>query len=52
MIEINNIYSDFQDILKNLPEGIVLFNKKTSEIVLKNQEFARLFSSEVKLNHL
>lgn len=34
---------ELNNMLMNLPEGIVLINDKTGQVVLGNEEFKRLF---------
>lgn len=44
MKSIQQMNEEFQAILMNLPEGVVLINKDNKNVTLGNLEFRRLFS--------
>jgi len=41
--QIMQMNEELQNILMNLPEGIILINEQTNKVTLKNQEFMRIF---------
>jgi c-di-AMP phosphodiesterase-like protein len=41
--QIMKMNEELQNILMNLPEGIILINEETNKVSLKNQEFMRIF---------
>lgn len=41
--QVKQMNDELNNILMNLPEGIVLINEATGEVVLGNEEFKKLF---------